>query len=271
MQNETSTGELKFWLQIMGDHARFIKSSLQPGQQNILEVAENFIRVFDKMLGKVKLPTTVEEEWDFLSDVNAAVLSLRDFKRELLSARLKNLPVTSLTPTFINHMLNELEDFLKVLMELETGNPDCGNIIGAHLLWVLDASDHAAALGSDLDKAEYQLRKRTKEFERLFNHLYLKIVEIAGFFRANPPGAAGPALTAFNLEMVGVMGDFMDFLEELKVGIMNQQVLGRLSPLEPDHMWREECYYLHKIALASPEMGRPKCDPARARVSLPKS
>jgi hypothetical protein len=246
MQNIYSA-ELKFWLQIMGDHAHFIKSSLNPEQQNSVLVADNFIRIFDKLLGKIKTSEDEKELNSLLSDANAAVLSLRDFKRELLSARLKNLPVTALTPTFLNHMLNELEDFLKVLMELEIGHPDGENIIGQHLLWSLDASGHAAMIGNDLDKVEYRLRERAKDFETIFGQLYLKAVEIAGYFRSHPPSAE-PALAVFNREMAGEMKKFMEFLEELKTGIIKQQVLGRLSPLQPDHMWREGSYYLHKIA-----------------------
>ena len=43
------------------------------------------------------------------------------------------------------------------------------------------------------------------------------------------------------------------------------KVLSTLTPLMPDHMLREECYYLIKLAQSS-EVRMPDCDPTRPRV-----
>lgn len=258
--------ELRFWTQVMGDHARFIKGSLSPDQASLSQVAENFIQIFDRFYERVSRAGDHRESSGFIADINAAVLSFREFKRELLSTRLQNQPVTSLAPTFYNHMLNELEDFLKILAGYQAGKPCEEGILGQHLLWTLDASGHAAILGSDLDKVEFQLRKTAKAFEKTFDNAYLKVVEIIGYFRSKPP-AAGPALQRFNLEVAAEIEKFMEFLMELRQGVICQQILGSLQPLTPDHMWREECYYLLKIAENSPGYPRPECDPGRARVS----
>lgn len=257
--------ELIFWVQIMGDHSRFIKGSLMPDASNLVMVAENFIHLFDKLLDKVRQGSNINHDGDLIGEITTGVLSLREFKRELLSERLRNLPSTSLTPTFYNHMLNELERFLTVLT---VGTPEGltkENILGEHLLWSLDASGHAAALAGDLDKVEYCLRAEAKKFIKYFDELYIKAVELTGYYRSNPP-VVQPVLEAFNLEIVKVMQDFMGYLDEIKEKIINNRVLSRLSPLIPDHMYREECYYLHKVAGSQPGIPKPECDPGRPRV-----
>ncbi len=257
--------ELIFWLQIMGDHARFIKSSLSAEANNLVMIAANFIQLFDKWLDKARQGSDLIPGGDLIGEITSGVISLREFKRELLSDRLRNLPVTSLTPTFYNHMLNELERFLSVLT---MGTPEGltkENILGEHLLWSLDASGHAAALVSDLDKVEYGLRAEAEFFLIRFDELYIKAVELTGYYRSNPP-AVQPVLEAFNFEIVKVIQDFMGYLEELKEKIIKDQVLSRLSPLIPDHMYREECYYLHKIAGFQSGIPKPECDPGRPRV-----
>lgn len=256
--------ELVFWLQIMGDHARFIKASLIPGDNNLVMITSNFMQLFDKLLDKARQASQLEHGGELVGEITAGVISFREFKRELLSERLRNLSVTSLTPTFYNHMLNELEQFLAVL---SMGTPEGakGNILGEHLLWSLDAAGHAAALASALDKVEYRLRAEAELFLIRFDELYLKVVELTGYYRSNPP-AVQPVLEAFNLEMVKVMQDFMGYLEELKEKILKNQVLSSLSPLIPDHMYREECYYLHKIARSQTGISKPECDPGRLRV-----
>lgn len=259
-------GELRFWTQIMGDHARFIKNSLAPDQTNLNLVADNFIQIFDRFYEKVSHLDENKEINGLITDITTTTLSFRDFKRELLSDRLQNQPVTSLGPTFYNHMLNELEDFLKILAGYQAGKPNDESILGQHLLWSLDASGHGAILGSALDKVEFQLRKIARAFEKNFDQLYIKVVELIGYFRSKPP-AAGPALERYNLEVAAEIQKFMEFLMEVRQGVINQQILGRLVPLEPDHMWREECYYLLKIAEVTPGFPKPDCNPGRPRVS----
>lgn len=258
--------ELGFWLQIMGDHARFIKASLMPGDNNLVMITNNFIQLFDKMLAKVRQGSELVPGGDLVGEITAGVISFREFKRELLSYRLRNLPVTSLTPTFYNHMLNELEQFLAVLSTGSSEGAAKDNILGEHLLWSLDAAGHAAALAGDLDKVEYRLRAEAELFLSRFDGLYLKVVELAGYYRSNPP-TVQLVLKAFNLEMVKVMQDFMGYLEELKEEILKGKVLSRLSPLIPDHMYREECYYLHKVAQSQTGIQKPDCDPGRPRVT----
>ena len=120
-------------------------------------------------------------------------------------------------------------------------------------------------IDSDLDIIEYKLHKKAKAFKKKFDQLYLKIVVITGCFRSNPPSAQ-PALDGYNLEAAAVIHKFMEFLTELREGILKQQVLGKLSALEPDHMWREECYYLLKISELAFGFPRPDGDPGQPRV-----
>lgn len=51
-------------------------------------------------------------------------------------------------------------------------------------------------------------------------------------------------------------------LEELE---LNNQALGTFAPLMADHMSREECYYLKKLA-ESVKLDPPDCDPAMPRL-----
>ncbi len=258
--------ELVFWLQVMGDHARFIKASLRSGDNNLVMISTNFVQLFDKMLDKVRHGNELATGRDLADEITAGVISFREFKRELLSDRLRNLPVTSLTPTFYNHMLNELEQFLAILSIGPSEGTAKENILGEHLLWSLDAAGHATVLAGDLDKVEYRLRAEAELFLTRFDGLYLKAVELVGYYRSNP-SAVQSVLGAYNLEVVKAMQDFIGYLEELKEGLLKDKVLSRLSPLIPDHMYREGCYYLHKVARTQTGISKPECDPGRSRVT----
>ena len=61
------------------------------------------------------------------------------------------------------------------------------------------------------------------------------------------------------------MSCFKEFLNELKKGIIEKKILGTLVPLVPNHMFREECYYLMKLSMVS-NIKKPECDPTKPRV-----
>lgn len=49
-----SLAELNFWLQILGDHSRFIHDSLAPSEKKYIEVANSFKEQFDQLLATSK-------------------------------------------------------------------------------------------------------------------------------------------------------------------------------------------------------------------------
>jgi hypothetical protein len=60
---------------------------------------------------------------------------------------------------------------------------------------------------------------------------------------------------------------FKEYLKELGKGVMEKKILGILSPLVTDHMFREECYYLTKLSWVA-NTNEPGCDPAKPRIDL---
>jgi hypothetical protein len=235
--------ELDFWLRIMGDHARLIKASLYHGNSNPVMVAENFREIYDRLLVKLK---SDQRELEFCNEILSAVISFREFKRELLGVSLRDNGVTSLSATVYHRMLNELEEFLKVISDLQSDAPLYDNILASHLLWISDAAGHAAMLQSYFDEIEYRYRDEAKSFENAFDKMYLAGVAIAGFFRSDPL-TAQPKLDAYTCGNAGLIGEFMEFLQEIQTQAEQNRLTGNISPLIPDHMLREERYYLQKI------------------------
>ncbi|MBP1082995.1 hypothetical protein JOC74_003505 [Bacillus capparidis] len=109
--------EHRFWLQILGDHSRFIHESLSPVQKEEIETASTFIRVFDTLLDQAK----TEDPIQLSAKAEAEVFKFRELKLELLRKHLIGKIKIHLSPTFINHMVNELEEYLRILKHLKTG------------------------------------------------------------------------------------------------------------------------------------------------------
>lgn len=257
--------ELRFWLQVLGDHGRFIRDGLAPGEAAEISNADQVIKAFDQMLNTARMNLDSARISDLLQNVNPWASYLRTFKLHLLQRSLTGTIGIHLSPTFLNHMLNEIDEAMRVFAALTSGKlPPAGPEVHQHLLWLQDAVGHAASLSGQLDLVEKSWKNKSEEFERYFQDFYLKAVELAGYMRTSLTDF--PALRRFNQDTNAVMLLFMKFLSEVQELTAEKELLGTLTTLLPDHMYREECYYLNKLSQAAGNVPRPDCDPAKPRA-----
>lgn len=238
--------EHRFWLQVLGDHARFIHDSLYPSEKDDIAKATYFIQQFDQLLAQVKMLNESNMQ-PFTIKVEEAANQLRDFKLSIIKRHITENMKIHLTPTFINHMVNELEEYLLILSYLKQGKaPPIFHELHHHLLWLVDASGHAGAINDRLDGVEKRLKEKSHTFTKHFEQFYLKAIELTGYLRTNI--SKFPALSKFNHDVEVEIGLFKTFLNELEEMELNAEVLGIFSVSMADHMAREEQYYLMKLA-----------------------
>ncbi|MFC5406079.1 DUF2935 domain-containing protein [Cohnella soli] len=262
--NDSALYEHRFWLQILGDHARFIFNSLSPAEARDVETAKSFIQAFDALLEQARRQRPEADLMPLSQQALELTNRFRQFKLDLLQRSILGKIAISLPPTFINHMVNELEEYLRILNALVAGKPvPTFDALHHDFLWLPDAAGHAAAIASDLDFVEKPLIRRSQKFEKHFQQLYLKSIEMAGYMRTGL--TRFPAFSKLHQEIDLEMKLFVGFLYELEQMELTAEVLDTLSPLIPDHMMREECYYLTKLA----ELGlvpNPDCHADKPRI-----
>lgn len=258
--------EHRFWLQIMGDHARFIYRALAPIETDSIKQAYHFIQVFDQLLRQAREASLQNDGYQLNRQAQHMTGELRQFKLDLLRRHLVGTVAVGMSESFFNHMVNELEEYMRITGFLVNGRiPPKEHPIHHHLLWVSDAAAHAGILSSYLDGTEKQLKHKGKQFEEHFEAFYVKAIEMAGYLRANLNDF--PALRRFHHDVELEMVIFKDFLRELEELAIHRELLGIFTPLMADHMAREECYYLRKLA-ESTGSPHPPCDPGQDRVSF---
>jgi hypothetical protein len=257
---KTARFEHRFWLQILGDHSRFIYEALAPVQKEEIEKVSIFIQVFDTLLDHAKSIDPMQ----LAAKAEVEVIKFREFKLELLRKHLIGKIKIHLSPTFFNHMINELEEYQRILKHLKAGQvPPVYHELHHHLLWLLDAAGHSEAISSNLDGVEKRLREKSDSFTKHFEDFYLKAVEMAGYLRTNL--TTFPALAKFNWDTQLEIKLFQRFLQEIEELRLSHQALGTFAPLMADHMLREECYYLMKLS-ESANLDKPNCNPAKPRI-----
>jgi hypothetical protein len=263
--NDKSIFEHRFWLQILGDHSRFIYNALSPKQNEEIKYAQYFIERFDKLLAKAHKSLSDNEVDELNIQAQEATSELKKFKLNLLKCKLVDKIEISLPPTFIDHMLNELDEYILVLSFLVKKQLPELHPLHYHLLWLSDGSGHAASLSSNLDMDEKKLIKTSKEFEKIFQYLFVKAIDFNGYTRTGLFDF--PALSKLDFDADMEMNRFKEYLLDIQEGVIQNKILGTISPLMPDHMYREGCYYLTKLSEVS-NTKTPQCDPTKPHVNV---
>ena len=264
---ENALFELHFWLQILGDHSRFIHDSLAPSEIKSIEFASGFIKKFDQLLLTSKQLLDETQLRSLLHNAKIASDEIRTFKLRLLQEQLVGNIKISLPPSFINHMVNEVDEAIRLFSSLAKGQiAPAVHPLHHDLLWLLDAAGHAGAIDANLDLVEKPLHNESRKFTKEWQDFYLKAVELAGYLRTNI--MKFPALEKFHNDVYLEMKIFQAFLHELEEMELTKEVLGTFSALMADHMSREESYYLMKLAETA-GTPPPESNPAKPRITQP--
>jgi hypothetical protein len=262
---DTAIFELQFWLQVLGDHGRFISDSLAPKEEDFHTTATTYIRIFDMQLQRSRQNLSSSELRKLLREAEQSSKELRHFKLLLLQKLLLKEITISLAPTFLNHMVNEVYEFIRLLQFLtEEKIPPIEHPLHHDLIWLIDAAGHAGAINDKLDPTEKDLKMKSDMFTKQFEEFYLKAVEMAGYLRTNL--TSFPALARFHHQIDLEFTIFKAFLREIEELELTKQSLSVLSPLMADHMAREECYYLTKLSESTEVVHKPGCDPTKPRT-----
>jgi hypothetical protein len=255
--------EHEFWLQILGDHSRFILDSLSINETNFIREANYFKTIFDQFLVKARSLNDEDSLTALANEVEVEVKRLKLLKLTLIERHLVSKVKIHLSPTFLSHMVNELEEYERLLQYMKRGEKSpILHELHHHLLWLQDAYGHAGAIQSEMDSTETKIKKTSKEFVHQFQQFYIKAVEFTGYLRTQLD--TFPALKKMNEDVKIEMEMFQVFLNEIFELEISDEVLGTFPVLMADHMFREECYYLVKLA-ESANTEIPNCNPAKSR------
>lgn len=242
--------ELRFWTGIMRDHGEFILTSLSYNEHDAICCAnffkESFLRLHEQS-EKISKVNGADLN-SILNQSMSTLLSFINFKRLLLRRSLQCQLNSSLPPTFFNHMINEAMQFCKTILNIRC-NIQVNTLeenLNLHKIWLPDAAGHAATIASELDPTEKPLIIEAEEFEKYFNNLTLKVGELSKMLVRTC--LTDGALKQLNQDVMKKIKEFICYLNKIRELLIACKVLGVLKPLIPDHMIREEIYYLNRIA-----------------------
>lgn len=252
-----------FWVNILLDHAVFVRDYLSPIEVKLVDEAKDFIERFTvirQQLEQIPKNSPIHSH----SLVEFSKLSAQvsydyyRFEGKILHLALMNKVIVNITPTYFNGTLNENGEYLRILQYYMNGTdyPPLP-LVDLLDLWLEDQIGHAALLNRALDGVELILHERVNTLSKLFSAHMLKNEAMKGYLRVMPPQF--PAQISFAREVSGTVLAFNQLVEHVIKLYKGKEVLNATTLRFLEHHFPESCYFLTKLWAFVPEMQQPTC------------
>lgn len=239
-----------FWLQVMEEHAAFIYDHLSPRETARARQAEGFVEAYGR-LRRIAEQAQTGLSPDFAREALALSSQFHAYKVGIMGERLNNSIVFNLTPAFMNGIIMELEEYMRLLAPLTRGEaPPPENVFHHMFLWLPDQIGHAALLLKDLDLTEREMSRKAELFQTTFTGLYLNTVQAAGYARATP--AEVPFLEKLVADTAEQVKAFYAVVQQAAALYEADRLLNRATLTFLTHHFGESEYFLRKLGESMP-------------------
>lgn len=252
----TIAQEHLFWLEVLEDHAHFLRDYLSPEETKWWQEAQKFIGLFRQAVEQAAaLPQGEEAGSERMIAFARGVYPLADaycnLEGHMQYLRLWNRVNLNLTPTYFNGTLNENKEYLRQLSYWMQGQPAAPLSLTDLLdLWLEDQLGHAVLLHGLLDPVEQTLGAEAERFSALFSSYMVKNRAMKGYLRFTPPGF--PAEIQFAGEVLVTTKAFYDFVNRVVVQYRHASLLSKTTLRFLAHHFPESCYFMRKLSLFVP-------------------
>lgn len=255
--------EHQFWLNMLQDHAVFVRDYLSPAEKKWVAQADKFIGEFEEILERLRL---IPQNALFSSPemIELAYLAYRTvrkyylFEGQILKLRLNNEININLTPTYFNGTLNENEEYLRIL-QFHMKGEDATPLPLADLLslWLEDQLGHAALLIRLVDGIEFEIVRKATALKLKFSQYIVKNNAIKGYLRFLPAGS--PVQIRFAHEVAESVVAFNNLVGYTLKKYDEKSLINQSTRRFLFHHFPEACYFMKKMSLYAPLIQYPPC------------
>lgn len=270
--------EMRFWLRIMEEHAKFVRGGLDPTaiQENLIKIADTTATLLHvlHMEAMGTSPADLERVDSLIDRTLQAVTALRNFKIRLLKLIKECRVTTELPAPLLDHVRREADFFLTMLYRVRNmpvpakgvlGIPDSDiptSLVPRRLIPFMGSRIPEIAVEENLFHIRIQMEHsevlllvayRPRVQEMLYNATAAFDKRLARLLRAAERLPADPrAIERFNARVYPIMLKWRNFLRELHCEVVKCEVpTGQINTpaLLLDHMAREAEYYLTTLQI----------------------
>ena len=230
--------DLLFWTDILSDHAMFQSNAFSHSEENYITEAERFNQIFKRYHQTILSQKTAD-----LHALENDTINFINFKKTIIHNLLHHNILINFSPSFVNHMVNEADEFLNIL---RMGR--CPLEKPPHYIktWLADASGHAVTLSSFLDLAETTTINHAQFYKDTFDKLEKKASEIS-MIGENLKAKINPEL--LKEETIEILNEFIKFCMTIGEQLDKKKIMstGTMSSAITNHFIKEHRYVINKL------------------------
>lgn len=250
--------EHQFWVEILEDHAYFVRDFLSPAETQWVQLAQQFIEAFSALRKRIEqvdrhLGVGSPEMIRLAQEIYPVAYHYFLFEGHMQRLRILNQVNLNLTPSYFNGTLNENQEYLRLLHYYMQGqDAPLLPLVDLMDLWLEDQLGHVVLLIRALDNVELPLLERVTFYRDLFRAHILKNEAMKGFLRFIPTGL--PIERKFARDVAQSVIGFTSLVTEVVELYKDDEVLNQATLRFLEHHFPEACYFLRKLSLYDPEI-----------------
>lgn len=262
-REQDNLSELRFWLQVMGDYARFIRDALVIKEASEILEAQKYIALFDDLLSRARKPLSGDDLIEVDRQAYRAVGDFRKYILHIIGRQLTEAIIVNFTPAYLNHLVNDTEMFLDTLNDYINGRQPVLNPVDVSLNWLLNLYEAISTLQDRIGTVFYKERQQAGEFASEILNLYYGAWVLNGLRRSGQEKF--PSIIQMNIKIRETMTTIGEYLVDMIKMTSEKKVVGAITLLYLENMYREVCYFLTKLEKTGNALP-PACDPAAPRM-----
>lgn len=250
--------EHSFWLEMLQDHAYFVRDALSPEEKEYVETAEQFIHLFGDLLAKLKTISTTavygdSQMIDFSRRAWNVAKTYLDFEGTLQSLRIDNKINLNLSPTYLNGTLSENQEYLRKLHYLVQGQEPV-RLTADQLLdvWLEDQLGHVVLFENMLDPIEVGANLAAQEYKRKFQLFIVQNHHLKNYLRVKEPGFARQQEFIYEVGMTTL--EMNQFIKNMIEKYKRNKLLNKTNLRFLEHHFPETCYFLRNLSYYEPRL-----------------
>ncbi|WP_270182286.1 DUF2935 domain-containing protein [Alkalihalobacillus sp. CinArs1] len=255
--------EHHFWIEILSDHAVFVRDYLSPSEHTYVNEANQFAAAFDELqtqLTSIKPDESASSDAMITFSQKAYKLARAyfNFEGKVQRRRIRNEININLSPSYFNGTLDENQEYLRQLtFYIEGKVPPPLSLLDLMDLWLTDQVGHAALLIDILDPIEVEFIRKAQSIQNQFQVYISKNRAMRGFLRFTPSGFR--AQQRFADEVAHSIQALNALVEEVMSLFQVDEVLNNTTLRFLEHHFPESCYFLVHLSQYAPSIPSPSC------------
>lgn len=241
-----------FWLEILQDHAYFIRDHLSPSEIEYVNISQQYIKLFGDLIVLLRsIPRSVNHRDDAMIYFSKRAWPVAngyfEFEGKMQALRIDNKVNLNLSPTYLNGTLAENQEYLRILRQLVQGKePVILPLVDLMDLWLEDQLGHAVLFKNLLDPIEMVATRQAEAYISQYQVFIVQNRHLKGYLRFKEPGFARQREFAYDVGKTTL--EMNRFISSMVIKYKESKILNKSTLRFLEHHFPETCYFIKKLS-----------------------